>query len=208
MDMARTPETSPTTRVESRTEEDDLWHALLSSGAPVATEADYERSHKAEARSESSRYVTFTIAGETYGLPIRVIDQICKVFRTTVVPRTAAFLVGIGNVNGSIMPVVDLALRLGFPAQPRTRASRVLIVRHAGELHGLVVDTVIGVNAIGADTIEEAPGGIGRSRTDFVEALGRVDDRLIILLKAETVLAAEDFVPRRFRREIRETVLA
>jgi len=207
--MAQTPETSRTTRADQRTEEDDLWHALLSSGAPVATEAEYERSHKIEARLESSRYVTFTIANETYGLPIRLIDQILKVFSTTVVPRTAPFLVGIGNVNGTIMPVIDLPVRLGFPPQPRTRASRVLVIRHAGELHGLIVDTVIGVSAVARDSIEEAPGGIGRSRADFIECLGRVDGaRLVILLKVETVLTPEDFVPRRFRREARDSVIA
>ena len=191
----------------SHSEEDDLWHALLASAGPVATEANFERSQKLESRLDAARYITFTTAGETYGLSIRMIEQIHKLFPMTKVPRTSDFLVGIGNVKGTVMPVIDLALRLGFPPQPRTRASRVLVVRRGEDLSGIIVESVVGVTSIEKDSMEEAPGGIGRMRAEFIDYLGRVDKQTIIFLRLDTLLASEDFVSKKYRRDAREGVV-
>ncbi|HRI11242.1 MAG TPA: chemotaxis protein CheW, partial [Nannocystaceae bacterium] len=86
---------------------DDLWQALLRSGESVATDEDYEHGYKQrEVRRDLRHYVAFKVGNETYGLPIAEIEEITKVFPTTYVPRTAEFLLGIGNVRGRIIPVV------------------------------------------------------------------------------------------------------
>lgn len=177
-------------------EEDDLWHALLGTGQNVATEADFDRGHRADARgTDSARYVTFELAGETYGLPIVVIEQILRPFKTTRVPRSADFLVGIGNIKGTVMPVIDLSRRLALNERSQIgRATRTIVVRFEGDLHGLIVDRVLGVTPIPTDGMEEAPGGIGRTRAEFIESLGRYDDQLIIFLSLSTLLDPRAFV--------------
>ena len=154
-------------------EREDMWQALLRSGETLATDEDYEHGYKRDVPQDLQQYVTFRVAGEIYGLPIHEIEEISKVFATTHVPRTADFLIGIGNVRGRIMPVVDLARRLRLRSVERGRSARVLIVQHNDEPYGLVVDAVIDVTRIPPDKIEEKPGGITGARAEFIRGLGR-----------------------------------
>jgi purine-binding chemotaxis protein CheW len=180
-------------------ESEDLWQALLRTGQDVATDADYEHGYKREVRQDLARYVTFRLGRETYGLPIQQIVEISKTFATTPVPRTAPFVRGIGNVRGSIIPVVDLAERLRMPGSETSRSTRVLIVRHAEESYGLLVDEVMEVISIPPERLEDAPGGIGSTRADYILALGRHDGGLVIVLNLATVADPAQFVLEQFR---------
>ena len=122
-------------------------------------------------------------------------------------------LVGIGNVRGRIMPVVDLARRLRLRSVERGRSARVLIVQHNDEPYGLVVDAVIDVTRIPPDKIEDKPGGITGARAEYIRGLGRrkstgpragagvVEARaseaaedIVIILNLVTLLDPRDFV--------------
>ncbi len=173
---------------------DDVWQALLSTGEQLATEAEYEHGYQREVRQDLARYVTFKIANEIYGLPIHEIVEISKVFGTTPVPRTRDYLLGIGNVRGDVIPVIELARRLNMPVASHTRSTRVLIVNHRSELYGLVVDEVFEVASIPPEDLEEAPGGIGSTRAEYILALGRRERQLYIILDLSTVLDVRDFV--------------
>jgi len=183
-------------------EDDDLWQALLAvTGDQVATEADYEHGYKREMRSDLLRYVTFMLGGEIYGLPIEQIVEISTAFPTTPVPRTADFVIGIGNMRGSVMPVIDLKTRLNLGAVERARDTRVLIVRYDDAPHGVIVDRVLEVISLPPEDMESTPGGIGSTRADFILGLGRHRGQLIIILDLATVLAERDFLQAKFRRE-------
>ncbi|MEZ4427603.1 MAG: chemotaxis protein CheW [Nannocystaceae bacterium] len=177
-------------------EKDDLWQALLRTGEAVASEEDYEHGYKREVRQDLRQYVAFRVAAESYAVSIQDVEEISKLFETTPVPRTAAFLLGIGNVRGRIMPVVDLAHRLGLGEAEFGRAARVLIVERGDEPYGLVVDEVYGVVRIPPESMEERPGAIGGTRADYIRALGRFESKIIIILELAEVLEPQDFVPR------------
>mgnify|MGYP002619672644 CR=1 FL=1 len=175
-------------------ESGDLWQALLRSGEAVATEEDYEHGYKRELRGDLNQYVAFRIAGEMHGLPISDIAEIAKPFETTPVPRTASFVLGIGNVRGTVLPVIDLPLRLQLRPVQRNRDTRVLIVRHEEDLYGLVVDAVRGVVSIAPEDLEEAPGAIAGTRGEFIEALARHGGEIMVILELATVLRTADFL--------------
>jgi purine-binding chemotaxis protein CheW len=189
-------------------EREDLWSALLRSGETVATDEDYEHGYKREVPQNLQQYVTFRVSNEIYGLPIHEIEEISKVFATTHVPRTAEFLVGIGNVRGRIMPVVDLARRLRLRPSERGRGARVLIVQLHDEPYGLIVDQVLDVIRIPPEKIEDKPGGITGARAEYIRGLGRRaapartgdakpgedPDELVIILNLATLLDPKDFV--------------
>src|SRR5690606_41846144 len=122
-----------------------------------------------------------------YGQPIDAIVGTAKPYDTTLVPRTPNFLVGIGNVRGLVMPVLDLPTRLRLGRAQMSREARVLIVRYEGEHFALVVDRVLEVLPIAPEDLEEAPGGIGSARAEFILAIGRDEGRLIIVLDLENV---------------------
>lgn len=182
----------------------DLWQALLSTGEGMATEAEYEHGYRREIRTDLRRYVTFELAGERYALAIERIVEISRRFSTTSVPRTSEFVLGIGNVRGQVMPVLDLCKRLALGEAGDDRHARTLIVDYRDEMHGLVVDRVHEVVSIAPEELEDAPGGIGRTRADFIEALGRVGKALVIVLDLDTVLDAREFVQARYRQEAAE----
>ncbi len=179
-------------------ETSDLWNALDRSGESMATEEDYEHGYKREVRQDLRQYVAFRVAGESYGLSIDQISEISKIFDTTPVPRTADFVIGIGNVRGSVIPIIDLARRLQLGSVVPARAARVLIVRHKDELYGLVVDQVLDVVTIAPEDLEEAPGAIAGARGEYIRALTRLEDDILIVLEMSTVLAAGDFVKSEF----------
>lgn len=176
-------------------ETEDLWQALLRSGEHVATDEDYEHGYKQrEVRRDLRQYVAFRVGDETYGLPIGEIEEITKRFLTTPVPRTSSFLLGIGNVRGRIIPVIDLSVRLGLAARAYGRNARVLIVTLEDEPYGLLVHQVLEVVRIPPEQMEERPGGISGRRADYIRALGRCQGELVIILNLPEVLDPDDFI--------------
>jgi purine-binding chemotaxis protein CheW len=175
-------------------ESGDLWQSLLRSGEAVATEEDYEHGYKRELRGDLHQYVAFRVGTEMHGIPIAEIAEISKPFDTTPVPRTAEFVLGIGNVRGTVVPVLDLPCRLQLGSCRMTRETRVLIVQHDGELYGLVVDEVLGVVPIAPEDLEDAPGAIAGTRGEFIAALARREGEIMVILELTTVLRAVDFL--------------
>ncbi|MEM7155160.1 MAG: chemotaxis protein CheW [Myxococcota bacterium] len=182
----------------------DLWNALARSGESVATEEDYEHGYKREVRVDLQQYVAFRVSGENYGLSIDQISEISKTFDTTPVPRTADFVIGIGNVRGRVIPIVDLAKRLRLEAHAKGRESRVLIVHHEDDLYGLVVDEVLYVVTIAPEDLEDAPGAIAGARGEYIRALTRLEDDILIVLELGTVLDSRDFVKAELRGRARK----
>ncbi len=176
------------------TNDDELWLAMAESGAALATEKDYAHGYVREVRTDLEQYVVFRVGPEWHGLPIACIREISKLFETTPVPHTAPFVVGIGNVRGRVMPVLDLATRLELPSRVRGSESRMLIVEHRGELYALVVDEVDQVVALPPEHLERAPGTIRGARGEFIHALARHGGRLIVVLSLDGLLDPESFV--------------
>lgn len=178
----------------------DVWSALLSTGHELATDAEYEHGYRREMRSDMRRYVRFNIGNEIYGLSIDNIVEISKLFSTTLVPRTPPFLVGIGNVRGTVMPVIDLSARLRLGVTEKGPNARVLIVRQRDETYALTVDRVVDVLPLAPDSLEETPGGLGAAKAEFIQAIGRHEGRLVILLDLQSVLDIEHLITTTTKR--------
>jgi purine-binding chemotaxis protein CheW len=172
----------------------DLWQALIQGGDGIATEEDYEHGYAREVRGDLQQYVVFSVAGERYGVTIGQIGEIAKPLDTTPVPRTADFVVGIGNVRGVVIPVLDLSVRLKLGPSQRTRDTRILIVRHDDEQYGLVVDRVFGVAQIAPEDLEETPGALPGQRAEFIHALARSEGDIIIVLDLASLLNPHEFL--------------
>ena len=131
----------------------------MSDRLELATEENFMRAVDAQKARPTRAVLTFVVGGETYGVDILSIREIIKLREVTEVPRTPAFLIGIISVRGSVIPVIDLRLRLKLPATPPTRAARILVVVKDGEPYGLLVDAVSGVVRLAESEIEEALKG-------------------------------------------------
>ena len=182
---------------EERDVQRDLWSQLATSGTPAPTEDIFAHGYAATGPGRIERFAVFRVGVEWYALPIACIEEISKVFDTTLVPKTAPFVVGIGNVRGRIMPVVDVATRLGISSHVRGRESRMLIVRHDDEPYALVVDEVRQVVGLSPDADEPVPETMSAARRRFIQKLVRDEERLMAVLDLDTFLEPADFVVSR-----------
>lgn len=150
----------------------------------------------AAAAIRSEQYLTFMLAGETYALGILAIKEIIEYTEITDVPMMPSYLRGVINLRGAVVPVVDLSVRFGKPANAVSKRTCIVIIEvgMAGERHdiGLVVDAVNAVLEISSDDIEPAPAFGTNLRTDFIQGMGKVNGKFVILLELDHILAFED----------------
>ncbi len=135
--------------------------------------------------------VVFELANEFYGINIAVVESIIKMQEITQLPRTPAYLKGVTNLRGTVLPVIDLRNRFGMETQNDTKQTRVIIVTMGEVKVGLMVDGVSEVLRISDELIEPLPPMVNSVNSDFLKGIVRLEDRLIIILEVEKVLDLE-----------------
>ncbi|HAI21867.1 MAG TPA: chemotaxis protein CheW [Clostridiales bacterium UBA8153] len=134
--------------------------------------------------------VVFELAGESYGVDIGQVREIIVMQKITRVPRTPAFVEGIINLRGKVIPVVDLRQRLGLAAERQgSGQERIVVVEHEAVGIGLVVDAVSEVLRVPLDTVEPPSPVITGTDMEYLEGVAKLDRRLVILLNLDRVLA-------------------
>lgn len=146
-----------------------------------------------------AQYLTFSVAGDTYALAIDGIKEIIELSPMTLVPMMPAYVRGVINLRGAVVPVVDLAARFGQPQALVGRRSCVVILEIQPaegdkQVFGLLVDAVCAVLDIAAAHMEPPPAFGARIRADFIAGMARLDERFVIVLDANRVLALQDLV--------------
>jgi purine-binding chemotaxis protein CheW len=145
-------------------------------------------------REEGMQLVTLMLGAEEYGLPITDVQEVMR-FRTvrvTEIPNAPAFTLGVMNLRGRVVPVVDMHERFQLPEVSLEREARVVIVGVEGRTVGLIVDAVVEVVRVDPDDLEPLPDLAGGVNADYVRGIVRVDDRMVIVLDIERVFSAEE----------------
>ncbi len=149
-----------------------------------------------EVHEDVLQYLTFQLSGETYAIGILSIKEILEYTTLTQVPLMPAFIRGVMNLRGAVVPVIDLAVRFGRNETGVSRRTCVVIIEVANEempqYIGILVDVVHEVLAIRAADIEPPPQFGSRIRVDFISGMARVDNRFVVLLDVEKVLSVEE----------------
>jgi purine-binding chemotaxis protein CheW len=166
------------------------------SSTALQPRARHEIAALANVSSEPAQYLTFMLAAEVYAIGILAIKEIIEYRGVTEVPMMPASVRGVINLRGAVVPVVDLQARFGRPASEITKRTCIVIVEVAtgDERHvvGVVVDAVNEVLEIPATEIEPAPAFGTRIRSEFIQGMGKVRGKFVILLDANHVLALHD----------------
>jgi len=136
-------------------------------------------------------YLAFMLSEEEYAVRVSDIKEIIRPQKITMVPRAPEFVEGIFSLRGVIIPVFDIKKRLGFADTERDRAARILIVSDGGDAQGIIVDRVTGVARLKEDRIEPPPTVIGGVEAEYLEGIGRLDGRLLILFNTARILSME-----------------
>jgi purine-binding chemotaxis protein CheW len=150
--------------------------------------------------AEPGQYLTFNLAGEMYAIGILAIKEIIEYQNLTEVPMMPACVRGVINLRGAVVPVMDPLARFGRPSSEVSKRTCIVIVetevenegRAERQVIGVVVDAVSEVLEIAAAEIEPAPAFGSRIRSDFIQGVGKVKGKFVILLDVNHVLSLDD----------------
>ncbi len=145
---------------------------------------------------EAGKYLTFTLAKEEYGIGILKVKEIIGMIPITNVPRTPAFVKGVINLRGKVLPVVDLRLKFNMGEIPYTERTCIIVVEIDTDdemvLIGIVVDAVSEVLSIAAEAIEDPPAFGASLSTDYILGMAKTDSGVKIILNIDKVLNQAD----------------
>jgi purine-binding chemotaxis protein CheW len=146
----------------------------------------------------SVQYLTFLTAGEEYAISIVKVREIIEYETVTTVPNTPAWISGVTNLRGRVIPVVDLAVKFGLPASRISKFSCIIItdVMFQGEnlTMGVLADSVSQVIDLSADEIEKVPPFGTRVKTEYLLGMGALGKKFCLILDIDKVLSADEML--------------
>jgi purine-binding chemotaxis protein CheW len=141
------------------------------------------------AGADERQLVVFQLGAELYGVEISRVHEIIRLQSVTRVPRAPAYVEGVINLRGKVIPVVDLRRRLGLPTAEHTRASRIVVVEIGDQVVGVIVDGVSEVLRVNGASIEPPSPVVAGLEAEHINGIAKLTDRLVILLDLDRVLA-------------------
>lgn len=138
--------------------------------------------------------VSFMIGDEEFGIDILLVQEIIRMQQVTKVPNAPEFVDGVINLRGKIIPVIDLRCKLGIERKERDKNTRIIVVEVSGKTVGFIVDAVTEVLRVPENIFETPPEIVTGINSDFIKAVGKLEDRLLILIDLEVTLTANNEV--------------
>lgn len=141
---------------------------------------------------ELLQLVSFRIGEEEFGVDILKVQEINRMVEVTRVPNAPEYIDGMINLRGKVLPIVDLRRRFGMPRKEHDKNTRIIVVELGGRVTGFVVDAVSEVLRIPRSVTEPPPPIVGGINAEYIIAVGKLEDRLLILLDLERVLVENE----------------
>jgi len=141
---------------------------------------------------QSEPYILFELAGTTYGVPSRYVQQMEMVENLTPVPNAPAWVEGVMFSRGQVIPAVNLRLRFGFPKIEYDLRTRVVVVRNNERVVGLIVDTAREYLSLPAEAIQPPPEAIAGLSGRYLEGIAKVGERIILIFNIAEILKFDE----------------
>ena len=142
--------------------------------------------------ADAQQFLTFKLAGEEYGVGILTVQEIRGWSQVTKVPHTPVWLLGVINLRGVVVPIIDLRLKFNFASAEYNETTVVIILTVATRVVGVVVDGVSDVITLGPTQIKPAPSLGAGADTSHIIGFGTLDERMRILMDVERLMAGAD----------------
>ena len=139
--------------------------------------------------NNSRELLTFKLGQQEYALDIMLVREIRGWTKTTPMPHAPAFMRGVINLRGTVLPVMDLAARLGLPALETTERNVIIVVKCNDGMTGLLVDAVSDIIALSEGDMQPPPEMGSEPGANTIRSLSLIDDRMIRILELESILA-------------------
>jgi purine-binding chemotaxis protein CheW len=141
---------------------------------------------------ELVQLVSFKIGVEEFGVDILKVQEINRMLEVTRVPNAPEHVEGVINLRGKVIPIINLRRRFGMERKERDKDTRIVVVELSGKVVGFVVDAVSEVLRIPRNVTEPPPSLVAGIEAEYITAVGKLEDRLLILLDLEKVLSMEE----------------
>ena len=141
-------------------------------------------------KSNPVELLTFKLSDQEYALDIMSVREIRGWTQATPLPHTPTFMKGVINLRGTVLPVMDLAQRLGLPVAEHTERNVIIVVKHEDTLAGLLVDAVSDIIALSEDDMQAPPDAATGNPSSVIKALSLVDERMIRILELGHLVTA------------------
>lgn len=128
------------------------------------------------------QYITFRLGEQSFGLDIMAIREIRAWSPATRLPHVPSYVAGVVNLRGTVLPVIDLAARLGWQAVSPTDRHVIIVVQTGGQLRGLIVDAVSDIVTIEEDALQAPPSAGHDAVVPHLEGLVALEDRMVMVL--------------------------
>jgi purine-binding chemotaxis protein CheW len=133
--------------------------------------------------------VSFNLADEVFGIDILKVREINRMVDITRVPNSPPYVEGIINLRGRVIPILDLRAKFGLPRKAVDKTTRIIVVEISGSIVGFIVDAVSEVFRILKNITEPPPDVVAGVDSEYITAVGKLEDRLLILLDLDKVFA-------------------
>ncbi len=141
---------------------------------------------------DENQFVIFSLEFEEFGIEIMKVREIIRLTSITRLPRTPDFVEGVINLRGEVIPVLNLRKRFDIEEAYRGMDARIVIVEVEDSLIGFMVDAVSEVLRISSSHIDPPPSNMAGLKTDYIEGVGKIGDRLLVILKIEKLLTSDE----------------
>ncbi len=136
--------------------------------------------------------VSFKLGKEEFGVDILLVQEINRMTQITKVPNSPDFVEGVINLRGKVIPVIDLRRRMNLERVEHDKGTRIIVVEIQNRTIGFIVDSVNEVLRVPADTFEAPPEMVSGIGSEFIRAVGKLEDRLLILIDLNKILLDEE----------------
>jgi purine-binding chemotaxis protein CheW len=144
----------------------------------------------------SSQYLTFVMDGDTFAVNIQHVREVVEYTDVTRIPRTPAFMRGVINLRGGVLPIIDLRLKFDLPAKETDRETSIIIteINLEGEIVviGTMVDAVKEVVEFSSEDLEPAPKIGLKLDSDHIKAMAKQEDRFVIVLNVDSIFSVKE----------------
>lgn len=149
---------------------------------------DAERKHV----GDLLQLVSFKLGREEFAVDILKVQEINRMVEITKVPKSPDFVEGVINLRGKVIPIIDLRKKFNMEKHENSKETRIVVVDVSGNTVGLIVDSVSEVLRLPVDTVEAPPSIISGIDSEYIRGVGKLDDRLLILLDLNKILSSKE----------------
>jgi purine-binding chemotaxis protein CheW len=151
-----------------------------------------ESARTLESGVEVKQLISFTVGAEEYGLELLRVKEVIRMRQITWLPKAPSCVKGIINLRGDVIPIIDIRERFELAAQENTAMTRVIVVDVKGRSVGMIVDSASQVVRVPADQFDPPPTVMGKASQDFITAVGKLGEKIVIMIDVDRILNTEE----------------